>query len=44
MPAFTLTRFQTLVDALQAYFADQLESALILCAAALAFVEWDNPC
>lgn len=36
------TQKAILVDALKAYFADQLESALLLRAADLAFREWDN--
>lgn len=36
------TQKAILVDALKAYFADQLESALLLRAADRTFAEWDN--
>ena len=36
------TQKAIVVDALKAYFADQLESTLLLRAAELTFAEWDN--
>ena len=36
------TQKAVLVDALKAYFADQLESGLLLRAAELTFAEWEN--
>ena len=36
------TQKAILVDALKAYFADRLESNLLLRAADLTFAEWDN--
>lgn len=36
------TQKSILVDALNAYFADKLESRLLLNAADLVFKEWDN--
>ena len=36
------TQKAVLVDALKAYFADQLESSLLLRAADFTFAEWEN--
>lgn len=36
------TQKAILVDALKAYFADQLESMLLLRAADVAFADWEN--